>query len=50
MRLYEEALLRPQLFIRTADVTASLTWPDGTPDAAEKMVWSISPPRMYALC
>ncbi|KAF8481178.1 translation elongation factor Tu [Russula ochroleuca] len=29
---------RPQLFLRTADVTASLTWPDGTPDAAEKMV------------
>ena len=29
---------RPQLFIRTADITASLTWPEGTPDAAEKMV------------
>ncbi|KAF8642357.1 hypothetical protein AX16_009626 [Volvariella volvacea WC 439] len=29
---------RPQLFIRTADITTSLTWPEGTPDAAEKMV------------
>ncbi|KAH9982469.1 P-loop containing nucleoside triphosphate hydrolase protein [Lactifluus volemus] len=29
---------RPQLFLRTADVTAALTWPEGTPDAAEKMV------------
>ncbi|KAF8203593.1 elongation factor Tu [Pholiota molesta] len=29
---------RPQCFIRTADITASLTFPDGTPDAAEKMV------------
>lgn len=29
---------RPQLFIRTADITVSLTWPEGTPDAAEKMV------------
>lgn len=29
---------RPQLFIRTADVTVSLSFPAGTPDAAEKMV------------
>lgn len=29
---------RPQCFIRTADITASLTFPEGTPDAAEKMV------------
>lgn len=29
---------RPQLFIRTADVTVGLTWPEGTPDAEEKMV------------
>ncbi|KAF8898668.1 elongation factor Tu [Infundibulicybe gibba] len=29
---------RPQLFLRTADITVSLTFPDGTPDAAEKMV------------
>lgn len=29
---------RPQLFIRTADITAALTFPTGTPDAEEKMV------------
>ena len=29
---------RPQLFLRTADVTVALTWPEGTPDASEKMV------------
>ena len=29
---------RPQLFLRTADITVALTFPDGTPDAAEKMV------------
>jgi len=29
---------RPQLFIRTADITVSLSFPEGTPDAAEKMV------------
>lgn len=29
---------RPQLFLRTADITVSLTFPDGTPDANEKMV------------
>ncbi|KAF8507104.1 translation elongation factor Tu [Russula emetica] len=29
---------RPQLFLRTADVTVSLTWPEGTTDATEKMV------------
>jgi len=29
---------RPQLFIRTADVTVALSFPVGTPDAAEKLV------------
>ncbi|KAF8633660.1 hypothetical protein AX15_001309 [Amanita polypyramis BW_CC] len=29
---------RPQLFLRTADVTVTLSFPDGTPDAAEKMI------------
>ncbi|KAG8840154.1 translation elongation factor Tu [Serendipita sp. 411] len=29
---------RPQLFIRTADVTATLNFPEGTPDPDEKMV------------
>ncbi|KIM67256.1 hypothetical protein SCLCIDRAFT_14340 [Scleroderma citrinum Foug A] len=29
---------RPQLFLRTADITTSLTFPDGTPDAEDKMV------------
>ena len=29
---------RPQLFLRTADITVSLTFPDGTSDANEKMV------------
>ena len=29
---------RPQCFIRTADITAALTWPEGTPDAHDKMV------------
>lgn len=29
---------RPQLFLRTADITVSLSFPEGTPDAAEKMV------------
>ena len=29
---------RPQLFLRTADVTVALTFLEGTPDAAEKMV------------
>ncbi|KAF8078552.1 P-loop containing nucleoside triphosphate hydrolase protein [Lyophyllum atratum] len=29
---------RPQLFLRTADITVGLTFPEGTPDAAEKMV------------
>jgi len=29
---------RPQIFIRTADVTVALSWPSGTPDAVEKMV------------
>lgn len=29
---------RPQLFIRTSDVTVGLTFPEGTPDMHEKMV------------
>ncbi|KAJ6610070.1 elongation factor Tu GTP binding domain-containing protein [Mycena sp. CBHHK59/15] len=29
---------RPQLFMRTADVTTSLSFPEGTPNAEEKMV------------
>ncbi|PPQ64393.1 hypothetical protein CVT26_002100 [Gymnopilus dilepis] len=29
---------RPQCFIRTADITAALTFPEGTPDADSKMV------------
>ncbi|EAU93042.2 elongation factor Tu [Coprinopsis cinerea okayama7 len=29
---------RPQCFVRTADITVSLSFPEGTPDAAEKMV------------
>ena len=29
---------RPQCFVRTADVTVALTFPEGTADAAEKMV------------
>ncbi|KZV71285.1 translation elongation factor Tu [Peniophora sp. CONT] len=29
---------RPQLFIRTADVTTGLNWPEGTEDATDKMV------------
>ena len=33
---------RPQLFMRTADVTVGLTFPEGTPDAHEKMVRTAS--------
>lgn len=29
---------RPQLFLRTTDVTVALTFPEGTPDAHEKLV------------
>ncbi|OBZ79162.1 Elongation factor Tu, mitochondrial [Grifola frondosa] len=29
---------RPQLFMRTADITCGMHWPEGTPDAADKMV------------
>jgi len=29
---------RPQLFLRTADITVGLHWPEGTADAAERMV------------
>ena len=34
---------RPQLFLRTADITVALNFPDGTPDAAEKMVSMVTP-------
>lgn len=33
---------RPQCFIRTADITVSLTFPEGTPGAHEKMVASFA--------
>jgi elongation factor Tu len=33
---------RPQCFVRTADITVSLTFPEGTPDAHEKMVTSFA--------
>lgn len=29
---------RPQIFLRTADITVSLKWPEGTAEATEKMV------------
>lgn len=29
---------RPQLFLRTADITVGVTFPEGTADASEKMV------------
>lgn len=29
---------RPQVFMRTADITTALEWPAGTPDAEGKMV------------
>ena len=29
---------RPQMFIRTADESCSLHWPEGTPDAHDKQV------------
>lgn len=29
---------RPQLFLRTADITVGLHWPEGTEDAKDKMV------------
>jgi len=32
---------RPQLFLRTADITVALTFAEGTPDAEEKMVCSV---------
>jgi len=38
---------RPQCFIRTADITASLTFPEGTPDADEKMVRLSTEPSIY---
>ena len=28
----------PQLFLRTADISTKLSWPEGTADAEEKMV------------
>lgn len=33
---------RPQLFLRTADITVAVTFPDGTADAAEKMVGPVT--------
>ena len=33
---------RPQIFIRTADITVSLSFPEGTPSADEKMVTFIT--------
>ena len=32
------ASYQPQVFIRTADVSTSLQWPEGTADAEDKMV------------
>ncbi|OCH95794.1 translation elongation factor Tu [Obba rivulosa] len=32
------ASYQPQVFIRTADISTSLQWPEGTPDAQDKMV------------
>ena len=29
---------KPQLFLRTADITTALEFPEGTPDAKEKMI------------
>lgn len=29
---------RPQLFLRTADITVGLHWPEGTEDSKDKMV------------
>jgi elongation factor Tu len=40
---------RPQLFLRTADVTVSLSFPDETPDSAEKMVGCPTVPSKYYL-
>jgi hypothetical protein len=48
---------RPQLFLRTADITVAVTFPEGTADASEKMVrWNIYVIRallyllLYRLC
>jgi elongation factor Tu len=30
---------RPQIYLRTADITTSLAWPEGDTSDAEKMVW-----------
>lgn len=32
---------RPQLYLRTADINVSLTWPENTADANEKMVCNL---------
>lgn len=40
---------RPQLFLRTADITAALTFPPDTPDAEEKMVSRFSAPFFVVL-
>lgn len=29
---------RPQVFLRTADITTALSWPEGTEGAEDKMV------------
>ena len=39
---------RPQLYLRTADVTVALTFPEGTAGADEKMV-SLGPMFIAAL-
>lgn len=31
---------RPQIYLRTADITTALAWPEGTADAEEKMASS----------
>ena len=38
---------KPQVFMRTADVTCRMKWPEGTPDPESKMVSTtvISPQR-----
>lgn len=38
---------RPQLFLRTADITTSLTFPPDTPDAEDKMVRCIAKSKYY---
>lgn len=41
---------RPQLFLRTADITVAVSFPEGTPDASEKMVCAeVHGPCVYVL-